>query len=98
MSREPKSIVEGIKKRITELHRKHIRMEEENAKLRADILLSKNALDAEKERVRRLESELETVKLAKAYQEGEEGVSKESRAKINAMVKEIDRCIALLND
>jgi len=42
-------------------------------------------------------SQVETLKLAKAYQNGDGG-DKESRLKINEMVKEIDRCIALLNN
>ncbi len=98
MSKEPGAILEGIKKKIKELHQLQVALKEENARLRSDLNQNKEHLTAEKERVRRLESEIETVKLAKAYQEGEQGVSKEARAKINAMVKEIDRCIALLND
>ncbi len=55
----------------------------------------KTELDSRDERITELEKELEMIKMAKSI--GGEGKNLEARSKINEMVKEIDRCIAMLN-
>lgn len=97
MTTEPQVLLEKIKKRIKNMHLKHVAMAEENQKLKEKLLAQKNLERELKEKVSSLESDVETLKLAKAYDEDTKA-DRSAKSKINEMVREIDRCIALLND
>jgi len=90
-------LLEKIKKRIKNMHQKHAAMVAENLVLKEKLVAQKNLERELKEQVRVLESDVETLKLARAYGDDTKA-DKGAKAKINEMVKEIDRCIALLND
>ncbi len=97
MTKEPTVLLEKIKKRIKNIHQKHTAVVKENLDLKAKLVAQKNIERELKEQVKVLESNVETLKLARAYGDDSK-VDKGAKAKINEMVKEIDRCIALLND
>lgn len=97
MSKEPALLLERIKKRITNIHQKHTSVVKENLVLKEKLVAQKNLERDLKEQIRTLESDVETLKLARAYGDDSKA-DRGGKAKINEMVKEIDRCIALLND
>lgn len=79
------------------MHQKHNGVVAENLVLKEKLVAQKNAERELKEQIRTLESDVEILKLAKAY--GDDSTAdRGAKAKINEMVKEIDKCIALLND
>jgi hypothetical protein len=91
------TILNRVKKKILSMHKQLHAVEAENQKLREGMLSRKEISNKQEERISVLQNELETLKLAKSL--GTEGVAdKGAKNKINEMVKEIDRCIALLND
>ena len=72
------------------------RLMAEHAKLRGLCDRMKTEGDALQERVRSLEEELSCVRLAEGLAGG--GRNRErARARVNRLVREVDRCIALLN-
>jgi chromosome segregation ATPase len=97
MSNGPKELLEGIKRKIKVIHYKNLELEKELSELKASLSSKVEENRKLAEEVNQRESEIETLKLAKAYQAGDSAES-EAKSKINEMVKEIDRCIALLNN
>ena len=79
------------------MHQKHTAVVAENLVLKEKLVGQKNAERELKEQLRTLESDVETLKLARAYGDDSKA-DKGAKSKINEMVKEIDKCIALLND
>ena len=90
-------LLNRVKKKILAMNKQLRASETENQKLRETVIARKEMAEKQAERIHALQSELETVKVAKAYS-SEDRVDKGAKGKINEMVKEIDRCIALLND
>ena len=81
--------LEELLKRFKELRRENIELRHENEKLMF-------TLEQDKEKLKELETKYERVKLTGALL-GEGGRAVEAKKKINELVREIDRCVALLN-
>ncbi len=64
-------------------------LKDENSKLRTSV-------DQQAEKIKELEQKYDKLKLAKALASESEDVH-DARIKVNRMVREIDKCIALLN-
>lgn len=69
---------------------------EANAMLSSEIEEIKSRLDKRNAEYEALNERFETLKVARTIGDTPEG-KKEARAKINAIVREVDQCIALLN-
>ncbi len=91
-----KSVIADLGSRIRRLIDDHRRLSE----LRADLEAQCSALKAEnrslQERVRRLDAELSRRQLAEGLAGGDSDREK-ARARINRLMREVDRCIALLD-
>ena len=68
-----------------------------NKKLKGEAEALKQKLTDQKKTISELEEKYKVVKLAKSVSNGEED-SKQLRLKINELVREIDKCMALLNN
>ncbi|NNC82893.1 MAG: hypothetical protein HKN79_04885 [Flavobacteriales bacterium] len=89
--------LEQVKRKIKAIHKQKQDLEKEVSRLKSELEKGRSQIETLTADIDSKESELESLKLAKAYQsEGES--DKEAKARINEMVKEIDRCIALLNN
>ena len=60
------------------------------------MTILKRYLDERDRKVKELETRYERIKISGALM-GEGGSAVEARSKINELVREIDRCVALLN-
>lgn len=69
---------------------------EANTMLTSEIEEIKSRLDERNAEYETLKERFETLKVARSIGDTPEG-KKEARAKINAIVREVDQCIALLN-
>ncbi len=69
---------------------------EANTMLTSEIEEIKSRLDERNAEYEALKERFETLKVARSIGDTPEG-KKEARAKINAIVREVDQCIALLN-
>jgi len=63
---------------------------EENTKLKSDV-------SDRNEDIKRLEEKIKLLRITKSVGTQDVEINKESRQKINEYVREIDKCIALLN-
>jgi chromosome segregation ATPase len=85
-----------LNKKLEELFERYNNLRTKNKELKTENELIKQNLQERDEKIRQLETKYERVKLSGALLgEGENAV--EAKKKINELVREIDRCVALLN-
>lgn len=85
-----------LNRKLDELIERFRMVSEENAGLRSAYNELRRVLDEKDEKIRELENRNERIKLSGALLgEGESAV--EAKRKLNELVREIDRCVALLN-
>ena len=90
-----KSVITNIEARVGQLIADHRRLSE----LCAELTSQRDALKAEKrtleERVRELDAELARMQLTEGLA-GESRNREKARARVNRLMREVDKCIALL--
>ncbi len=89
------AMLEDIRKNIERLIALYEAEKVENGKLRVRLAESEAALGTCKEQITGLEEQIETLKLSQAFIAGGNSASA-AKEKIDRMIKEIDRCISLL--
>ncbi|MBL0310232.1 MAG: hypothetical protein IPP77_11305 [Bacteroidetes bacterium] len=92
---------EALIKKAKKLSERYQASEEANRQLKMEIEALKNSIEAEKGKADGLKNELKIVKLARSIQPGtpdEDANITELKRKINEYIREIDSCIAMLND
>lgn len=97
MSKDYQSVLNNLKSKIELLISKYEQVVSENKKLTEDLNSCKDALYNNTINVKELETRISNLQLAEAFKSSSADV-KEAKQKIGKIVKEIDRCIALLND
>ena len=92
-----KSLVENIEKKVSKL----IQLYQSVQKEKEEILTENNKLELDlsdkDETIKRLEEKIKLLRITKSVGAQNDERNKESRQKINEYVREIDKCIALLN-
>ena len=91
------NIIENLKKKIELLISKYEAVVSENKILSTELSLLKSNLENEKNKGSELENKVNNLQLVEAFRASSEDV-KDAKQKIAKLVKEIDKCIALLND
>lgn len=89
------SLVSGIEFKIGKLIEQHHVQLAENKKYVGEINELKQLINEQKILIRQLEEKIKTLKIAKTLETKEGNV--EAKLKINEFVREIDKCIGLLN-
>ena len=92
-----KNLVENIEKKVSKL----IQLYQSVQKEKEEILTESNKLTSDlsdkEETIKRLEEKIKLLRITKSVSTQDDKRNKESRQKINEYVREIDKCIALLN-
>ena len=92
-----KNLVENIERRVSKL----IKLYQSVQKEKEDILSENNKLKSDlsdkDESIKNLEEKIKLLRITKSVSTQDDERNKESRQKINEYVREIDKCIALLN-
>ena len=92
-----KSLVENIEKKVSKL----IKLYQSVQKEKEEILTENNKLESDlsdkDKTIKRLEEKIKLLRITKSVSTQDDERNKESRQKINEYVREIDKCIALLN-
>ena len=92
-----KSLVEYIEKKVSKL----IKLYQSVQKEKEEILTENNKLESDlsdkDKTIKRLEEKIKLLRITKSGSTQDDERNKESRQKINEYVREIDKCIALLN-
>jgi len=96
MSAEQAEILEGIRQKIRSLKVRLEEQHEENVRLKQLYEDLKKSVQQKQSMINELEQKNQRLSLVKGITaDGEE--SQEARIQINKIVREIDKCIALLN-
>jgi len=92
-----KNLVENIEKKVSKL----IQLYQSAQKEKEEILTENNKLKSElsdkDKTINSLEEKIKLLRITKSVSTQDDERNKESRQKINEYVREIDKCIALLN-
>ena len=89
------SLVSGIELKVRKLIEQQQVVSSENEKLIKEIHQLKQANNEQKQTIKQLEEKIKVLRLAKTLETKEGNV--EAKLKINELVREIDKCIGLLN-
>ena len=96
---EDKSQIEldRLKKNVGQLIAKLETSESNEKQLAAELLESEENLAKTKNKLEDLQKQIENLQLAEAFRASSEN-TQEAKAKIGKLIREIDKCISLLND
>lgn len=97
MSGESQILIGKLKEHIGEIISKYESVASDNILLKEELSACKKELETSKNTIRELERKLEQLQLIKAFGASSQDV-KEAKQKIGRIVKEIDKCISMLND
>ena len=89
--------ISGLAKKIELLVSNQAELQEENLELKAKNAELEQLVIDQKNVLSKLEEQNKVVKIAKAVSEDDED-RKEERKRLNELVREVDKCIALLNN
>lgn len=89
--------IEEIKQKFNHILKNNNDLAQLNSSLKDELVKLKNSLASKESQLIELKEKYKILKMSKKLVGGEIGESKELKLKINEMVKEIDKCIALLN-
>ena len=88
-------MLEAVKQKIKQLIAAYEAEKVERTRLQAELDRAKSENEAYRKQITELERQIDNLKLAEAFKAGGEG-SPEAKKKINSLLKEIDKCISLL--
>ena len=90
--------LERLKTNVEQLISKLETSEANEKHLAAELLESEENLAKTKNKLDDLQKQIENIQLAEAFKASSGGSTQEAKAKIGRLIREIDKCIALLND
>lgn len=88
--------IEALVKKLGKVSQAMGELQEENKKLKSDVKMLERELHTGKRDLESLQKEYDRLKLAKALVSNT-GDKAEMKFRVNELVREIDKCIALLN-
>lgn len=86
-----------VENKLTVLLKKYLFLKEENDLLLNKLSILENQMAKEKQQFNELEKQYSLLKIAKTI-EGSKQNSRETKLKINALIREIDHCIVQLSE
>lgn len=89
--------ISGLTKRAEKLVKNQTQLVADNKKLKQQNADLQNLVSEQKNTLTQLEEQNKVVKIAKAVTE-DDGDRLEQRKRLNELVREVDKCIALLNN
>ena len=90
-------IIDSVESRIQKLFMKIDSLEKDSTGLRAELQQAASLIQKQTEEIKLLKSECESLKMANSLLGGEEN-KRDTKLKINSLIREIDYCIAQLSD
>ena len=86
-----------LKTRIEELVSRYETLDRENADMRARLVRCEKELDKKDTKLKELEKQIDTLRLKEAFL-GSSDDKTQARRKVARLIKEIDACVALLDE
>lgn len=96
MSKKDPVSVNIIESQVIELLERYKKLKEENVQLKQDLETALTNLDDAKLEIIKLQTNYSRLKLAKAYGWDEKS-KREANLRISQLVRDIDKCLGLLN-
>ena len=97
MSAESQITLRKLKGHIEQIISKYELALSENESLKGELERCRTELENKGDRIKELEKKVEVMQLGDAFKASSEDV-KEAKRKIGRIVREIDKCISMLND
>ena len=88
-------MLDTVKQKIKQLIAAYEAEKMERIRLQSALAQAEDRNEAYRKQITELERQIDNLKLAEAFKAGSEG-SPEAKKKINSLIKEIARCISLL--
>ena len=90
-------IIDSLENRIGKLFNKIKELEHDSTKTKSELIYSADILSKQADEIAKLKSECESLRMANSLLGGEEN-KRDTKLKINSLIREIDYCIAQLSD
>jgi chromosome segregation ATPase len=90
-------IIDSLENRIGKLFTKIKGLEQESVSTKAELDSSSATILKQADEIAKLKSECESLRMANSLLGGEEN-KRDTKLKINSLIREIDHCIAQLSD
>ena len=90
-------LIDSLEVKFFKLNQKLVQLEKKNLELQEELLVSKSTQQNQSDEIASLESQLDTLKMVNSLLGSEEN-KRETKLKINSLIREIDYCIAQLSD
>ena len=90
-------LIDSLEVKFFKLNQKLIQLERINLELNEQLLFSKKTLQHQSEQIDSLTSQIDSLKMINSLLGSEEN-KRETKLKINSLIREIDYCIAQLSD
>ena len=88
-------MLDTVKQKIRQLIAAYEKEKMERTRLQSELAQIQSQNEAYRKQITELERQIDNLKLAEAFK-ADGAVSPEAKKKINSLIKEIDRCISLL--
>ncbi|WP_291134565.1 hypothetical protein [Flavobacterium sp. UBA7663] len=90
-------LIDSLEVKFFKLNQKVAQLEMKNQELQDELLLSKKNQQQQSGEIETLKNQLDTLKMVNSLLGSEEN-KRETKLKINSLIREIDYCIAQLSD
>ena len=90
-------LIDSLEVKFFKLNQKLIQLEKKNSELQEELLRSKKMQQQQAVELTSFQNQLDTLKMVNSLLGSEEN-KRETKLKINSLIREIDYCIAQLSD
>ena len=90
-------LIDSLEVKFFKLNQKLVQLQKKNLELQEGLLVSQRTQQNQSDEIASLESQLDTLKMVNSLLGSEEN-KRETKLKINSLIREIDYCIAQLSD
>ena len=90
-------LIDSLEVKFLKINQKLIQLEKKNSELQEELLLSKKMQQQQSVEIDSFKNQLDTLKMVNSLLGSEEN-KRETKLKINSLIREIDYCIAQLSD
>lgn len=89
--------ISSLEKKVKELVKRYAELKRKNTALETELTELRKTVDSQKEAIKNLEEKNKIIKLAKSLADSNPDTAA-MKQKINELVREIDKCIAQMNN
>ncbi len=91
------NLINGLKSKIGQIISRYESLKSENTQINAELSKCKQQLQDKNEQITELKKQIDNLQLTEAFRSSYED-TKEAKQKIAKLIREIDKCITMLND